>query len=179
VGTIAVIAGTRSIRKAGKGSHFAVHFPVAGWPSPGEVAPPEVPPPNEECNVSEETTLRRLNAGYINSYLTGDVVWYDAHLDDDFICIQSDGSVLDKPRFLFHTARGPDVSRYQLDQVRIRVIGTTALVHGTGLFTTPDGHEGTSRYTDVYAKLGGRWKVVAAQVTRAMNAPPKAGPPLA
>jgi len=131
----------------------------------------------EEVVVSEETTLRKLNAGYINSYLTGDVVWYDAHLDDDFICIQSDGSVLDKPRFLFQTARGPDVARYQLDQVRIRVIGTTALVHGTGLFTTPDGHEGTSRYTDIYAKLDGRWKVVAAQVTRAMKAHSPAGSP--
>ena len=82
--------------------------------------------------MSEETTLRKLNASYINSYLTGDVVWYDEHLDDDFICIQSDGSVLDKPRFLFQTARGPDVAQYQLDQVRIRIIGSTALVHGTG-----------------------------------------------
>jgi ketosteroid isomerase-like protein len=157
--------------------YFAVHFPVASRPSRTELAPSDRHRRTEEVVVSEETTLRKLNAGYINSYLTGDVVWYDAHLDDDFICIQSDGSVLDKPRFLFQTARGPDVARYQLDQVRIRVIGTTALVHGTGLFTTPDGHEGTSRYTDVYAKLDGRWKVVAAQVTRAMNAHPQAGPP--
>jgi hypothetical protein len=124
--------------------------------------------------MSEEATLRRLNARYISSYLTGDVVWYDEHLDDDFICIQSDGSVLTKPQFLFQTARGPDVARYHLDQVRVRIIGSTALVHGTGLFTKPDGSEGTSRYTDVYAKLAGKWKVVAAQITRA----PKAAAPV-
>lgn len=122
--------------------------------------------------MSEEVTLRKLNAAYIHSYLTSDVVWYDEHLDNDFICIQSDGSVLDKPRFLFHTARGPDVARYQLEQVRIRIIGTTALVHGTGLFAKPDGTEGTSRYTDIYAKLDGRWKVVAAQVTRSLQSGP-------
>ena len=116
--------------------------------------------------MTQESTLRSLNAKYIDSYLTGDVAWYDAHLSDDFICIQSDGSVLDKPQFLFHTARGPDVARYHLDQVRIRIIGDMALVHGTGLFTKPDGSEGTSRYTDVYAKLEGRWKVVSAQITR-------------
>jgi hypothetical protein len=125
--------------------------------------------------MSEEATLRKLNASYINSYLTGDVVWYDEHLDNDFICIQSDGSVLDKPRFLFQTAKGPDVAQYQLDQVRIRIIGSTALVHGTGLFTKPDGSEGTSRYTDVYAKVAGKWKVVAAQITRAMHSKPAVG----
>ena len=125
--------------------------------------------------MSEEATLRKLNASYINSYLTGDVVWYDEHLDNDFICIQSDGSVLDKPRFLFQTAKGPDVAQYHLDQVRIRIIGSTALVHGTGLFTKPDGSEGTSRYTDVYAKVAGKWKVVAAQITRSSRPKPEVG----
>jgi len=121
--------------------------------------------------MSEEATLRRLNERYINSYLTADVAWYDDHLAEDFICIESDGTVLDKPRFLFRAARGPDVARYRLDQVRIRILGGTALVHGTGLFAKPDGTEGTSRYTDVYSKLGGKWKVVAAQITRAMGPP--------
>jgi hypothetical protein len=120
--------------------------------------------------MSEEAILRKLNARYIDSYLTSDVVWYDEHLADDFLCIQSDGTVLDKARFLFQTAKGPDVAKYHLDEVRIRVIGSTALVHGTGLFTKPDGSEGTSRYTDVYAKLAGKWKVVAAQITRVPRA---------
>ena len=120
--------------------------------------------------MSEEAVLRKLNARYIDSYLNGDVVWYDEHLADDFICIESDGTVLDKPRFLFKAAKGPDVATYHLDQVRIRIIGDTALIHGTGLFTRSDGSEGTSRYTDVYARLQGKWRVVAAQITRVPRA---------
>ncbi len=119
--------------------------------------------------MSEEATQRRLNERYINSYLSADVAWYDDHLAEGFICIESDGTVLDKPRFLFRAARGPDVARYRLDQVRIRILHGTALVHGTGLFAKPDGTEGTSRYTDVYVKLGGKWKVVSAQIIRTMG----------
>lgn len=116
--------------------------------------------------MSDEATLTELNAQYVESFMKGDVGWYQKHLADDFVCVESDGSVLDKSQFLRQTAKGPDVADYRLAEVRVRVFGDAALVHATGLFTRRDGTTGTSRYTDVYVRFAGEWKAVAAQITR-------------
>jgi ketosteroid isomerase-like protein len=110
--------------------------------------------------------LTRLNQQYIDAFMQGDVPWYRANLADDFVCIESDGSVLGKEAFLRNASGGPDVATYRLEDVRIRMFGHIALVHATGRFTRRDGSSGTSRYTDVYALRNGAWKAVSAQVTR-------------
>jgi hypothetical protein len=103
--------------------------------------------------------------------MSANVKWYEEHLSDDFVCIESDGSILDKGQFLNNTAKGPDVADYQLEKVNVRLYGTTALVQATGLFTRKDGYRGMSRYTDVYVQTERGWKVVSAQITR----PPRPG----
>lgn len=117
--------------------------------------------------MSDEATLRALNARYIESFLTADVGWYDGHLAPDFVCIQSDASVLSREQFLEHTARGPNLASYSLEDVVVRQFGNAALIHGTGIFTRADGTRGISRYTDVYCKTALGWQAVAAQITRA------------
>jgi ketosteroid isomerase-like protein len=121
--------------------------------------------------MSDERILRELNQGYVDAFMHADAGWYDAHLANEFVCIESDGSVLDKARFLRQAAAGPDVATYRLAEVRVRVLGDVALIHATGVFTRPDGTTGVSRYTDVYAKREGIWKAVAAQITRAEGEP--------
>ena len=49
--------------------------------------------------MSREDMLRQLNEQYIRASLAGDVEWYRTHLADDFICIESDGNLLDKAAF--------------------------------------------------------------------------------
>ena len=117
--------------------------------------------------MSDESVLRALNQRYVDSFMSADVAWYDQHLSDEFICIESNGSLLDKTQFLRQTAEGPGVRSYQLQEARIRVFGDVALVHGMGTFTRLDGTTGTSRYTDVYARVDGTWKAVSAQITHA------------
>jgi hypothetical protein len=121
--------------------------------------------------MSDEATLTELNAQYVDSFMTANVGWYDEHLADDFLCIESDGSVLDKAQFLRKAADGPDVAGYRLAQVWIRIYGDVALIHATGVFTRRDGTTGTSRYTDVYARTNGVWKAISAQITRAEGTP--------
>ena len=48
---------------------------------------------------SDRTTLERLNQEYVDTFMNADVEWYRDHLADDFVCIESDGSVLDKSEF--------------------------------------------------------------------------------
>jgi ketosteroid isomerase-like protein len=117
--------------------------------------------------TSDDATLQELNERYVASFMNADVAWYQRHLAADFVCIESNGTLLDKAQFLQQTAAGPGVQSYQLEEARIRIFGDVALVHGKGTFTRLDGTTGTSRYTDVYARVDGDWKAVSAQITHA------------
>jgi ketosteroid isomerase-like protein len=123
-----------------------------------------------EPNAADIRTLERLNREYVEAYMSADVNWYEEHLSDDFICVESDGSVLNKTKFLSNTAEGPDVADYKLEQVYVRIYGSAALVRATGVFTRKDGSSGVSQYTDVYVKTGDVWKAVSAQITRQIPA---------
>jgi ketosteroid isomerase-like protein len=112
-----------------------------------------------------------LNEQYVQASLAGDVEWYRAHLADEFICIESDGSVLDKNAFLQMTANGSELAEYRLDEVEIRFYGEVALVRCTGLWKAKNGAPGMSRYVDVYVQSGDDWKVVSAQITRPLQMP--------
>lgn len=116
--------------------------------------------------MSQEARIRQLNEQYVDASLAGDVEWYRHRLTDDFVCIDSDGSVLDKTAFLRQTAQGSDLAEYRLDEVDIRFFGDVALVRATGLWTSKSGVPGISRYIDVYVKSGEDWRVVSAQITR-------------
>ena len=113
-----------------------------------------------------QARLQQLNEQYIEAVMKADVDWYRQHLADDFVCIDSEGTIFDKESFLQHTARGPYVADYKLENVKVRIYGEAALVQATGLFTRKDGAPGMCRYTDVYVRNGDDWKVVSAQITR-------------
>ena len=116
--------------------------------------------------MTPEEELEQLNQQYVKASLTGDVEWYRRRLAEEFVCIESDGSVLDKAAFLRRTAQGSDLVEYRLDRVDILLYGEVGLVRATGSWTAKDGIPGVSRYVDVYARSGDEWKVVSAQITR-------------
>ncbi len=98
--------------------------------------------------MSQDQQLRRLNEEYVAASLAGDVEWYRSHLADEVVCIESDGSVLDKPAFLRMTAQGSDLAEYRLDEVDVRFYGDVALVRATGSWKTKSGvprHESLPR----------------------------------
>jgi ketosteroid isomerase-like protein len=125
-----------------------------------------------EVSSSDQVVLARLNREYVAAFMNADVDWYRRHLADEFVVIESDGSVLNKEQFLTNTAKGPDVKEYKLEEVNIRLYGDTGLVRATGVWTRADGSMGMSRYIDVYVKGQGGWRTVSAQITRS----PKLGP---
>ncbi|MEP6570596.1 MAG: nuclear transport factor 2 family protein [Acidobacteriota bacterium] len=120
-----------------------------------------------ELDKTDKTTLERLNQEYVDAFMNADVEWYRQHLADDFVVIESDGSVLNKTQFLANTAKGPDVADYRLEEVNVRVYGNVALIQATGIWTGKEGLKGLSRYIDVYVKAKAEWKTVSAQITRA------------
>ncbi|HXQ95132.1 MAG TPA: nuclear transport factor 2 family protein [Thermoplasmata archaeon] len=119
-----------------------------------------------EGDPADRQELERLNEQYIAAFLNGDAEWYREHLADDFVCIESDGSILNKAEFVRSAAKGPDVASYRLEKVRVRIYGEVALVQATGRWVRPDGSAGGSRYIDVYVRAPTGWRTVSAQVTR-------------
>lgn len=126
-----------------------------------------------ELDRSDKTILERLNQEYVDAFMNADVDWYRKHLAEDFVCIESDGSVVNKTKFLTNTMKGPDVADYKLEHVDVRVYGDVALVRATGLWTSKSGSMGMSRYLDVYVKQREEWKAVSAQITRISRMGPR------
>jgi ketosteroid isomerase-like protein len=121
-----------------------------------------------EARIAEAdavSDLHELNAQYIRAFVEADVEWYREHLSDDFVCTLADGRRIDKAEFLVTAAEGPGVRHVTYDEVDVRPLGDVALVQGVTHFVR-DGTPGSTRYTDVWQRRGGRWLAVAAQLTK-------------
>ena len=115
---------------------------------------------------SELDILQDLNRDYIRSVQNSDVKRFDEILADDFRCSNPDGSLVDRAGFLRQTAIPVKISHLEAQDVEIRIMGDFAVIHARTVYTRPDGQPGGGRYTDVWARLGGRWLAVSAHVTR-------------
>jgi uncharacterized protein (TIGR02246 family) len=122
-----------------------------------------------ETNVaaaSDIDTLLALNADYIRAVQMSDVGRFEDMLAADFLCTQSDGSLLSRDEFLKYTAAPASIANLEAHDVNVRLLGDIAIVHARTTFVMPDGRPRSGRYTDVWARRGGRWLAVAAHVTR-------------
>lgn len=120
----------------------------------------------EASQADAVAVLTALNDDYIRFVQAGDVAGFERLLADDFLCSNPDGSLVDKTAFLAQTARPVTIRGLRAHDVRVRLLGDVAIVHARTTFTTADGTPGAGRYTDTYARRGGRWVAVAAHVTR-------------
>jgi ketosteroid isomerase-like protein len=119
--------------------------------------------------TSHETDLAalcELNEAYIRSVQTSDVQRFEQLLAADFLCSLPDGTLIDRARFLERTAAPPNISNLAAHEVNVRILGDVAIVHARTTYTTQDGRPASGRYTDVWARRGGRWLAVSAHVTR-------------
>jgi ketosteroid isomerase-like protein len=122
--------------------------------------------PTTTATRSELDILQDLNRDYIRSVQHSDVRRFDEILADDFLCSNPDGSLIDRAAFLKQTAAPVAISNLEARDVVIRIMGDVAIIHARTTYTRPDGQEGAGRYTDVWARRGGRWLAVFAHVTR-------------
>jgi len=112
--------------------------------------------------------LAALNRQYVQAFRDADVAWYEAHLAPDYQVVFGDGSAHDRAAALADFAKpyfAEGIAEFPLDKVRIRRFGDVALIHAENAYTLKDGRRGVNRYTDIWAKRGGRWWCVAAHIT--------------
>jgi ketosteroid isomerase-like protein len=109
---------------------------------------------------------------------TGDVELLETFVDDACTFIGPDGQLEEREAYLAGyrelSRLGVQVKKVDMDQVKMRVLGDTAIV--TGHVVAQLSVQGQSivedvRFTRVYARRGARWKMVAGQGTRI--APPQ------
>ena len=122
--------------------------------------------PPTATESTDLAALRELNHGFIRAVANADVAWFERHLSDDFLNSNPDGTLSDRSAFLHHVARPPTISDLDVADVRIRLFGDSAIVHGRTSYRRADGQPGAGRYTDVWARVGGQWLCAAADVTR-------------
>jgi hypothetical protein len=135
--------------------------------------------------MNDHEALTALNIDYINSVQNGDVKRFDEILADEFYCSNPDGSLVDRAGFLAQTARPLTIKGLNGEDVMIRLFslahgpdrepestfqdrthGDIAIIHGRTTYITAEGRAAQGRYTDVWAKRGGKWLAVSAHVTR-------------
>ena len=115
---------------------------------------------------SDLDILTKLNQTYIDCVAQADTRRFAEILADDFLNSNPDGTLVDKPAFLKQIERIGRLPSLEIEDVRIRIEGSVALIHAATRFTMPDGRPGRGRYTDIWAKRGGAWIAIAAHVTR-------------
>ena len=116
--------------------------------------------------LTDADILRRLNQNYIRSVEESDVSYFEETLAEDFMSTRPDCSLVTRAEFLAQIARPAGISDLEAHDVRIRLLGDTAIIHARTTYAKPDGGKGQGRYTDVWARRQGRWLCVAAHVTR-------------
>ncbi|HEY6980655.1 nuclear transport factor 2 family protein [Reyranella sp.] len=116
--------------------------------------------------MNDLETLQGLNRDYIASVQKGDAKRFGEILSEDFLNTNPDGSLVDKQGFLRQIAPPVKIRDLACHDVNVRLMGEFAIVHARTTYTLPDGRSGSGRYTDIYARRGGQWLCVAAQVAR-------------
>ena len=124
-----------------------------------------------ETAMDAITRLRALNARFIHNHITNDVASHDALLHDRFICIASNGRIIDRASYLkaWATLFDPAVTIYWDTRAEhIGVFGDVALVRATNKHVEKHGSSevtGMTSYTDIYFHENGEWKCIQAQLT--------------
>src|SRR5215216_8023426 len=107
-------------------------------------------------------SLAALNRDFTASVQNGDVKRFEEILADDFMMSTPDGSLLDKAEFLKLTAQPVTISGLVVEDVRIRLLGDFAIIHGRFNSRSADGKPRRGRYTDNWARRDGTWVAVSA-----------------
>jgi ketosteroid isomerase-like protein len=120
---------------------------------------------------NDSLMLSAVNARFIKNFITQDVNAHDKIIHKDFVCIESNGSIVSRETYLKNWATAYNKSgciSFTYRDECIRIFGDIALVRSktTAVRKVDDkivtGH---TIYTDTYKKENGVWKCIQVQIT--------------
>jgi len=117
-------------------------------------------------DTGDAAEIRALELKVADWYKNRQVQTFAILLDDDFVITFEDGSTYSKTGYLSYTASSSTmVESVELSDLKIRMHGDTAIVigvyHEKGV-DSRQAYDYHDRFTDVWMKKGGKWRLVAA-----------------
>src|SRR4029434_154178 len=106
----------------------------------------------------------QLNADYLASDENGDVQRCEQILAEDFMSSLPDFLLRNKKQVLEMMASPRPFTELKMDEVSIRLLEDSAIIHSRMTFRTKDGVLRQGRYTDDWQRRDGKWLCVAANV---------------
>jgi hypothetical protein len=118
--------------------------------------------PTSEADDLDE--IVRLNREITVATWTGDAVWFEENVTDDYVLVTPSGVLYTKRDVIREVSTpGLKMSPYEPVEVQIRLYGDTAIVIGRIMQRFTIGrirYANDLRYTSIYAKRRGRWLLV-------------------
>jgi hypothetical protein len=109
--------------------------------------------------------LRRLDKELTVATWTGDALWFEQNLSDDYLLITPAGAVRTKRDVVSELATpGLKMEPFDATEVQVRIHGDAAVVNGRMSQRFSLGrtrYTNDLRYTDVWVKKKGRWLLVS------------------
>jgi ketosteroid isomerase-like protein len=141
------------------------------------LAPPAWALPHHESHAVHKT-IEALEMQWRNAEINNNVNEMDHLLADDYIGISANGTIETKAQELAQRRAGTvRIQSLDLSDLKVRVFGDTAVVTSRAELTGLNGQSdisGNYRYTRVYNKRLGQWKIVSFEASRMHDADARA-----
>lgn len=112
--------------------------------------------------ASTEAQLKKLEREWFDAVVKNDGAALSRIFADDFIAINSDGSILAKTEMVAMLKDGKiKLDEIRSDEFKLRLYGTTAIVNGRSTYVRDGKALGSSSHTEVWVKRAGIWKAVS------------------
>jgi ketosteroid isomerase-like protein len=122
--------------------------------------------------------IEALEMQWRNAVVHNNVRIMDRLLADDYLGISANGTVETKPEELAQSRAGTlRIESLNLSDIKVRVYGNTAVVTSRAELTGLNGQSdisGSYRYTRVYNKRYGQWKIISFEASRMHDADARA-----
>jgi ketosteroid isomerase-like protein len=121
--------------------------------------------------LTDSAALSAINAQFIQNFITQNAKAHAEIIHPDFVCIESNGSLVSREVYLKNWATDYENSgctAFSYADEHIRIFGNIALVRSKTTATIlRNGQTITAQtiYTDTYLKENGQWKCIQVQIT--------------
>jgi ketosteroid isomerase-like protein len=130
-------------------------------------------------NHAAHKEIEALEMQWRQAIISNNVGQMDHLLADDYIGISANGTVETKPAALAQRRAGTvKISQLDLTDLKVRVYGDTAVVTSQAYLEGTNGQSnisGNYRYTRVYNRRLGQWKIVSFEASRMHDADARSG----
>ena len=123
--------------------------------------------------MTTEQTLMKMEQEMADAILKGDTSVWDRYSDANSVFTDPTGMMMNKAQSMAMFKSGDlKFESIKMDNMKVQMFGNTAIVTYTSMDKgTYKGRDisGEYRWTDVFTKVGGKWKLVAGQGTPIMK----------